>query len=198
MQSKKDIKREAEEILNKDGIRLRLMFTSLYLTAYEILKDAIIEPIKDFFVFDESNADMVSAYESELKISLKKRGETGLIPSCEWLKKMEVYDDADIDTIKQLRNRRNTIAHQIPDLILSTNLPVSVKEFEDLMRIVHKTDVFWSRSLPSLNLNTLEEVDLSEASDEDIGSGSASAISLIMQAVVEYAEQLKKMISTSS
>lgn len=46
-----DIQVDPNKILTPDVLRTNLLLSSLYLTAFETLKMAIVEGVKDFFIF---------------------------------------------------------------------------------------------------------------------------------------------------
>lgn len=46
---------DVEKLMNPETIKANLVLCSLYLTAYKVLKSAIVDNIRDFFTF---NCDM--------------------------------------------------------------------------------------------------------------------------------------------
>lgn len=53
-----------EEFLNPEVLRTKLITASMYLTAFELLKDSVIDRVKGFYItgFDENGTETSSAY----------------------------------------------------------------------------------------------------------------------------------------
>ena len=60
---------EWERFLNPEVLRANLMLASIYIASYEILKDSIINPIKDFYINRFKGNDYIFTSTSLLRIS---------------------------------------------------------------------------------------------------------------------------------
>lgn len=212
---------DPNKVLSPDVLRTNLLLSSLYLTAYEMLKMAIVEDIKDFFIFQseitddiekemlkslqkelverfrESYQNDVDTYENEVGISLDDRDKTGLIPSCKWLQKHGALSEADIDEIKVFRDHRNEIAHKLPTILVGEGFNIKVEYFQRMRALIHKIGVFWARNDLLFDPVTFDEIDLQDVSDEEIISGRGSLLELITNAVVEYLKEISQTKSVS-
>lgn len=195
----------SEDFLDLERIRLNLILSSLYLSSFEILKAAIIDSVSLAFVIPpEPNEDFIlslkgqlsdeeyqEAYEAnigwyknrikeynqEVDTVYEKRDRFGLVPSCIWLQKAGVLTQQDVDMVKELREYRNNIAHELPGLVVGTKYVVDVDYLEHASNILRKVGVFLARI----------DVDVpGEVADEDIVSGRELIFGLIRDAVVEY------------
>jgi hypothetical protein len=120
-----------EEMINNERIQLNLILSSLYLSAFEVLKAAIIDSVAFSFVFltkpDEDfilslkehlseddfselykanigwYQEQVNEYSQEVGGDYERRNWLGLIPSCKWLQKEGVITQQDVDIVRKLR-----------------------------------------------------------------------------------------------
>lgn len=218
----REIRFDLNKALDSDLLRLNLLLSSLYLTAFEILKMSIIEGTKDFLVdqdeltsdavqslgrnfqkelvdrFVEYYKEQVNKYESEIGVNIKNRDRFGLIPSCEWLVKQGVLSEEDFGYIKAIRDHRNEIAHELPTLLVSKGLDVDIGHFQKMRQLIHKVDVFWARNDLLFEPNTLDEVDITDISDEEIISGRVALLDLITNTVIEYLNEIVRSKPSAS
>ncbi len=145
---------DPNKILAPNVLRTNLLLSSLYLTAFEILKMAIVEGVKDFFTlnteitdeiekellkslqkemverFKESYQNEVDKYEKEVGIGLDDRDKLGLIPSSKWLQKQDALSESDVDEIRAIRDHRNEIAHELPRILISKGFDIKLEHFQ--------------------------------------------------------------------
>lgn len=96
------VRQSWERFLNPDVLRPHLIVTSVYIFAYEILKDSIIGRIRDFFCngFNEKGDIIDPKYQTEV-LSLNK---SPAYASLEWLKGMNAIDQNDITNFDKTKN----------------------------------------------------------------------------------------------
>ena len=89
-----DVNYSWERFLNPEILRTNLIVASLFITAFEMLKDSIIERIRDFFShgFNEDGWIVSEDYKAKV-LSLNR---SPLYASLEWLKGMNIIDDQDL------------------------------------------------------------------------------------------------------
>jgi len=186
----------AETVLDPERIRLNLLFASLYLSAFEILRGSIIDHIEDFFVPVPdvvSNAEGIRAqcldrYKREVGVGFSVFSSRKLIPSCRWLQKNGVLHCGEIDEIKGIREHRNTIAHQLPELIFSEELlAVDLDRLRRIRDLLRKIELFWIR----LNMDiwtTGRSIDTEEIPDDEIVSGRETMLGVIINTVSDHLE----------
>jgi len=215
MDKRKDVMLDSDKFLSRDGIRVSLLLSSLYLAAFEILKIAVIEGVKDRFVFleepkipdelaqqikgmagedittppIESYMKQVVEYEQQVKVKFEERDQRGLVPSCEWLRDMGVLDQAEVEDVKRIRKHRNEIAHELPSMLVGKGFEVDL-EFLSLIRsILRKIENFYARSDLFLDPATLEEVFLDNDQLENLQSSRQIILDQIIDTVREYLDQ---------
>jgi len=216
MKKSSDVQIDPEKIFSPAVLKTNLLLSSLYLTAFEILKMAIIEGVKDFFIIqtevtDEVENEMlkslqkdlveqvkesykgeVDSYEREIGIRIDDRDKLGLIPSCKWLQRQEVLSEININDIKGIRDHRNEIAHELPKILIGKGFDIKLEHFQKMSDLIHKVDVFWFRNDALFDVDTHDEVEIQDISDDKIISSRDSILALITNTVLEYLQEISQ------
>jgi len=211
---RKETKLDPDKFLNPERIRINLLLSSLYLSAFEILKTSIIDSIKGFFVLAQEMTDeqakelkdtisedavnrireqyseQVEEYERQVGAKFDGPDQYALIPSCRWLQKMGALEENEIDAVKQIRDHRNEIAHELPSLLIGEGININVNLFQRIRELLRKIDVFWARTGLQFDLETLNEINMDDIRDEDILSGREIMLNVIADTVADYLNQL--------
>ena len=214
--NRRETRIDGAKLFTPEILRTNLLLSSLYLTSYEILKVAIIEGVKAFFIyqtpitdneekellksvdpklverFRKSYEKEVSEYEKEIGISIDDRDKLGLIPSCKWLQRQDALSEEEVHEIRLIRDHRNEIAHELPGLLIGEGFDIQLEHFQRIRTLIHKIDVFWARNDVMFDANTLDEVDIQDVSDDEIVSIRGAMLSLITDTVVEYLNEIMK------
>jgi hypothetical protein len=213
---RRETRMDSKKVFTPDILRTNLLLSSLYITSFEILKTAIVEGLKDFFIsqepppddnlkerlrsidpslvehFRDSYQEEVNEYEKEVGIKLDDRDKLGLMPSCKWLQRQNVLSEDEVDDIRKIRDHRNEIAHELPELLIGEGFDIQVEHFQKIRSLIHKIDVFWARSDVFFDINSLDEVDVQDVPDDQIVSGRDAILSLITDTVVDYLNEIIK------
>ena len=133
--------RRWEELLNPDITRERLISASLYIAAYEILKQSICDRIRDFYCFGLGvTGDLIDLkYQS----AVLSRNRSRLYASLSWLQENDVLDASDIEAFEQVKTARNALAHNLQGLVLGELPPSHVTLFPELVRLIRKIETWW-------------------------------------------------------
>jgi hypothetical protein len=218
--NRRETKIDPTKIFTPEILRTNLLVSSLYLTSYEILKIAINEGVKNFFIFqspisDEDEKELlksvdpklverfresyqkeVSEYEKEVGISIDDREKLGLIPSCKWLQRQNALSEAEVDEIRKIRDHRNEIAHELPALLTGEGFDIQLEHFQRIRILIHKIDVFWARNDVLFDANTLDEVNMQDVPDDEIVSGRDAMLTLITNTVIDYLNEIMQSKSS--
>lgn len=129
--------------LDPEIIRARLARCGLFLMAYELLRAAIVDGVRDFYVcgFEEDGEDGADEYRRKVLT----RAKHPFAASVSWLREQEAIDDADASAIQTVRNYRNKIAHAIPGLVTGQEDVVPRDMLQAIDRYVRKIDNYWGR-----------------------------------------------------
>ena len=130
----KDVQISWEKFLDPDELRPALIAASVYIATFENLKTTIVDRIKDFYTdgFDENGWRV----EPEYTTKVLSRNSSPTHASLEWLKEMDVIDDADIATYGRIKELRNILAHGLLTVIsngLPAEFPVRLTEMAMLL-----------------------------------------------------------------
>lgn len=177
-----------DRILDPERLRINLLLVSLYLTAFEVLANSIVQRIEDFFIpsylkeYDDTQQLQARKddYEREVGKKFSVSPNYKFEPSCRWLRKNGVLSDDEVIEIIEIRNHRHDLAHNLPSLILSdVDLVVNLKQFTRIKELVKKVQLFWIRM--DMDIQGIGE----DVSDEDI-SGGWDTLDLIISTVLDY------------
>ena len=147
-----------------------LQRVSLYLTAFETLKSAIIERVRGFYSDQwhlneagELDGVVSTEYKSRV-IVLQPRDE--LTACCLFLKDVGCFTDSDIEAVRRIRRHRNSVAHEIASYLTKSDRKVDHGLLLDAYRVVKHLDIWWLREVematdPDWTEERLAEVDWS-------------------------------------
>jgi len=137
----KDVRISWERFLNPHILRTNLIVASLYITAFEMLKDSIIDRIREFFSsrFDQ-NGPLI---DEEYKTEVLSRDRSPLYASLLWLRDMHAVDEQDIELFKKIRKCRNELAHEIATFISKETKIEPIPLFGPMVDLLHKIEKWW-------------------------------------------------------
>jgi hypothetical protein len=130
------------KLFNPESLRFNLVSVSLFLAAWEILCDAVIDRIRSFFAreLDNKFEPIDSERYRELVLSLDR---SRLRASILWLKNNAVIDDEDVKTMEVLREQRNKLAHELPKVVSDPDVEIDFGLFDVIFRLVTKIERWW-------------------------------------------------------
>lgn len=179
------VKESWDKLLNPKSLKDNLINSSLFLSAYEIMKSTIIEKPKDFFTtswhIDQNTGELKGEKSRSYKekvISLYKKDE--FHACCLWFYNHGVLNDDDLERIKLIRRHRNEIAHELPKFLADANHNVDRNILNDLYRIVRVIEFWWIKEIevptnPDLTIEDYEKLDL-----DNTHGGNTLFLSLIL------------------
>jgi len=137
---------EKIEELNSEEITQRLTYVGFVLIAFELVKSLIIAPIKIFYKDTTfSGSSLFHSYERDVLSRHKNEFEACLLYLRDFMK---AIDDTDFNTIQELREHRNFLAHNVAPVLLNQNIG-------DYLSLLEKVD----KALFNLsNHNTFMEI----------------------------------------
>lgn len=128
--------------LNPEVLKSNLIMASIYITAFELLKDSIIGHPKTLFSdgFNSRGLILSNAYKTKV-LSLNR---SPLYASLEWFKGMEAISQDDIELFDHLKNFRNKLSHEMAEMVFEgINQEEYSKLFIDLIGLFEKIDKWW-------------------------------------------------------
>lgn len=169
-----EIEKSWERFLNPEILRANLIVASLYITAFEMLKESIIGRIKDFFTdgFNENGWIINERYRSEV-LCLNS---SPLYSSLLWLKNMDAITDDDIENFNEIKNCRNDLAHEITNFISKGPNIDPLPLFSKITNLLFKIEKWW---IINVEIPTNPDFDGKDVNEEGIVPGPIMTLRLL-------------------
>lgn len=165
-----------QKIMNIENVRTNLVLSSLYLSSFEILVLATRDSVKDFYKVPKGREMILDERYHE---EVKKLDKHILTASCLWLEDMKVISEDEVDEISKIRIHRNEIAHELPRLLIDSDLKVNIDYLIRIKELVEKIDAFWEKT--ELSIVGIDDF-------EEAKSGRMLILDHIFSAVLSYLE----------
>lgn len=171
-----DYARRWEELLNPDLTRERLISSSLFIAAFELLKQSICGRLKDFYCFglDESGELIDPKYQTEVLA----RNRSPVYASLSWLQENGAIEQADLDTFERIKAARNELTHNLYELVAGNFPPGHAHLFAELVALIRKIEVWW---LVNVEIPTDPDYDGQEIQENDIVPGPVIMLQLMLE-----------------
>jgi hypothetical protein len=176
--------------LTPEVLRNRLISASIYLAAFELLKDSIIDHPRSFFAsgFNINGPIARVRYQEEILT----RNSSPLYASLAWLREFNAIDDNDLAVFEGLKNARNTIAHGMHQLASGGAPSNHVAELPKLVALLRKIEVWW---IMNVEIPTNPDFDEASELDEDgILPGPVMTLSLMVDVALGCEEQANQYL----
>ncbi len=180
-----NVRQSWENFLNPEVLRTRLVAASVYIAGYELLKDSIVDRIRDFFCFGfDENGDIIDpTYEADVL----SRNRSPLHASLLWLKERNAINDTDMAAFDRVKVCRNHLAHQLLKVVSTEGLPADFMEcFIEMARLTRKIGLWWVKNVDIL---TNPDFDGKDIDDEEIIPGAAIGLQLLWNVALGDDEQ---------
>lgn len=140
-----------EKMYNPNQLRSFLITASLYITAFELLKNSINKRIEDFFMVGAKsrNHDRQKEYDEEMRPyrdKHKDKKDKKTYASLDWLVDMGAISEEDIKKYDDVRNFRNEVAHEMLNLMsvkTAENLDKMNHHFITMLELLRKIETYW-------------------------------------------------------
>jgi hypothetical protein len=175
MENQDDIAKAWEKFLDPQKLKRSLIEASIFITAYELLKEEIIDRPKSFFIYGDEN-------QPESRLEYKKRVKAlhkdTFIASCLWLQNQGAVTSREVELLLQIRAHRNAIAHGLPKLIATTELQVDKRLLECLNELATKISRWWALEV---DVPTNPNFDHVEVKEENVQTGLMMFMQVVMK-----------------
>jgi len=171
------------QLLTPAVMQEKLISASLYITAFELLKESIIGRIRSFYMigFDAESKE----YETEV---LSRKKNSPLYASLDWLSENGVMDEKDIESFERIKTTRNSLAHKLPSLVMGEADFKHTEIFQELVALLRKIEVWW---VVNLDIATNPDFDGKEIDEEGIVPGPVLMIQMMLEVLSGNEELLK-------
>ncbi|MBJ7277366.1 hypothetical protein JHC43_12850 [Marinobacter salarius] len=104
-------------------------------------QESIIERIETFFTDDFGPQGNVLSPEYETEV--RSRHKSKVKASLEWLREHEAITTEDIEVFDKIRESRNEVAHEMPNLLGGESSVNFAQQFERMVALLRKIEVWW-------------------------------------------------------
>lgn len=175
-----------EKFLDPDVLRPSLFIATMFITTFEILKDTIIDKIREFYIIglDENGPNVSPNYHSDVLSKHK----SPLYASLQWLQENNAINNEDLKTFEQLKKTRNLLAHQLFAVVTGQVTSAHEAEFDALVTLLRKIGVWW---VVNVEIPTNPDFDGQEIDEEEIVPGAVLSLQMLIQVASGNTELLE-------
>lgn len=181
-----DTEDQWEKFLDPDVVRPSLFLATMFITAFEILKDSIVEDIRSFYTngFDANGPIVGPEYQSEVL----SKNKSPLYASLQWLREHDAIDDEDLSIFEKLKSTRNLLAHQLFSVVTGQVESAHKVDFVALVALLRKIGVWW---IVNVEIPTNPDFYGQEIDEEGIVPGSVLSLQMLIQVASGSTELLE-------
>ena len=176
-----------EDFLNPEVLRSNLIVASIYIVAFEVLKNTIVDRLKSFYTMGlhEDGPQIDPKYQSEVL----SKNPSPVYASLEWLKESQAIDDNDISAFERAKKCRNDFAHELPEMLMK-GLPSDLPDrFSEMIWLVDKIGRWW---VVNVDIAPDPQHDGKHVDEEQVIPGPSMELRLMMD-IALAPEGLKKI-----
>jgi hypothetical protein len=178
-----------KRLIDPDVLRPNLVIASLYMTAFELLKNTIVDRIKSFYShgFDQSGYKLGPEYQSEVLA----RNRSPVYASLEWLKESMVVNENDIAAFEKIQSLRNDLVHGIPHFVVN-GLPSELAVlFPQMVFLLQKIERWW---IVNVDMGNKPHFDEEKVDEESILPGPNIILRLMVDVALGSSEESRKYL----
>jgi hypothetical protein len=180
-----------ESFLDPDVVRPSLFHATMFITTFEILKDSIVDRIRDFYSvgFGPDGATVSPEYQREVL----SRNKSPVYASLSWLQEHEAITSEDVAIYEAMKTTRNLLAHQLFSVVTGQVESNHSQQFDQLVGLLRKIEVWW---VVNVEIPTNPDYDGQDIDEEGIVPGPVLSLQMLIQVAsgsTELLEQWRKM-----
>lgn len=130
-----------ERFLDPEVVRPSLFMATMFITTFEILKNSIIDHIRDFYSIGWSEEGSTMSPEYEAKVL--SRNKSVVYASLNWLHDRQAISSEDLKAFELLKKTRNLLAHQLFEIVTGQAESNHTDQFHVLVALLRKIEVWW-------------------------------------------------------
>ena len=175
-----------EKFLTPAIMQEKLVSASLYIAAYDLLKESIIGRIRSFYMvgFNEDGEIVGEKYET----AVAARNKSILYASLDWLRENDVIDKSDCEAFERIRKTRNLLAHELLAIVTAGKDSDHIARFEELVSLLRKIEVWW---LVNVEIPVNPDFDGKEIDEDGIVPGPVLMLQMMLKVASGNEELLK-------
>lgn len=165
-----------ERFLDPEILKPALFLDTMYITTFEILKNSIVDRIKDFYSIGWSLEGSTQSPEYQAKVLV--RNKSSIYASLNWLREQEAISDDDLKTFELLKKTRNLLAHQLFEVVTGQAESNHTEQFPVLVELLRKIEVWW---VVNVEIPTNPDYSDTEIDEEGIVPGAILSLQMLLQ-----------------
>ena len=164
-----------QDKIQPENVATALVRAGAFLTGYELVKTAIVDEVKGFFVQGFDQDRLIPSKDYERKVL--PLGRNVFEASVNWLVQMEALTQGQADSLDSIRSHRHELAHELARFIVDPDADVSVDRLTELQGFMRSLDRFWG----GINVDTDPDFAGVDVDRDDIVSGSGALLTYLLQ-----------------
>lgn len=149
---------------------------TMFITAFEILKNSIVDRIRDFYSNEWSEKGSVESL--EYKTDVLSRHKSLVYASLTWLHESQAINDDDLVIFDQLKATRNLLAHRLFDVVTGETKSQHLEQFQVLVALLRKIEVWW---VVNVEIATNPDCANAEIDEDGIVPGAMLSLQILME-----------------
>lgn len=150
-----------ERFLDPEVVKPSLFMATMFITTFEILKNSIVDRIRDFYLIGWSKEGNTLSPEYAAKVL--SRNKSAVYASLNWLLEQQAIDESDLATFELLKKTRNLLAHKLFDVVTGQAESPHQEQFNVLVELLQKIEVWWVVNVEVPTNPDYDDEDIDEA-----------------------------------
>jgi hypothetical protein len=175
-----------ERFLDPDVVKPSLFLATMFITAFEILKNSVVDRLRNFYAdgWDENGPIISLEYQNKVL----SRNKSVLYASFDWLQERGAIESKDLERYEKLKKTRNLLAHKLFEVVIGQVDSNHEAQFEELLDLLRKIEVWW---IVNLDIATNPDFDETEVDEEGIVPGSILSLQMLVEVASGNTELLE-------
>ena len=175
-----------ERFLDPDAVKPSLFLATMFITTFEILKNSIIDHLRNFYANGWNENGPIISPEYQSKVLSRKN--SPLYASLDWLHESEAISTKDLEKYEELKKTRNLLAHQLFEVVTGQIESKHETQFDELVELLRKIEVW---CVINLEIATNPDFDGQEIDEEGIVPGSILSLQMLIEVASGNTELLE-------
>ena len=166
-----------ERFLDPDVVRSVLSSATMFITAFELLKDCIADRVRDFYTlgFGDKTATTPEYEQGVIARGKKKRP---LHASLDWLREHQAIDETDLEIFTHLAIIRNQLAHELFNVVTGQVPSDYNSHFPALIALLRKIEIWW---IVNVEIAKNPDYDGQKIDENGITSGALLSLQMLIE-----------------
>lgn len=165
-----------ERFLDPEVVKPSLFMATMFITTFEILKNSIVDRIRDFYLIGWSKEGNTVSPEYADKVL--SRNKSSVYASLNWLLEQQAIDESDLATFEQLKKTRNLLAHRLFEAVTGQAESPHQEQFTVLVELLRKIEVWW---VVNVEIPTNPDYADEEIDEAGIVPGAILSLQMLLQ-----------------